>query len=139
MRKFKDKMAILLVAAIVLSTSFSSALASTRDTYKIPRLNDGYKKVAGRRSGSYSNVRVKCHAVYPTVSGMADDFTKMRVKIRNQDYLQSMSAEKILVENQDAVTIELTDSMLKYRDIYFCLYGNSENYNAYADVSTNPR
>lgn len=139
MKNLKNKIAVLLVAGIVLSTSASSTLASTRDTYKIPKLNDGYKKVGDRRSGSYSNVRVKCHAVYPTVTGMSDNFTKMRVRIRNRDYLQSMSAEKVLVENTDSVTIELSNSMLKYKDIYFCLYGNSENYNAYADVTTNAR
>ncbi|MCD7823395.1 MAG: hypothetical protein LUG86_05180, partial [Oscillospiraceae bacterium] len=117
----KNKISILLVAGIVFLTSASSALAGTRDTYKIPKLNNGYKKVADRRSGSYSNVRVNCHAVYPTVTGMSDNFTKMRVKIRNQDYLQSMSAEKVIVENSGSVTIDLIDSMLKYKDIYFCL------------------
>lgn len=139
MKNLKNKIAVLLVAGIVLSTSASSTLAKTRDTYKIPELNNGYKKVGDRRSGSYSNVNVNCHAVYPTVKGMEDKFTKMRVRIRNRDYLQTMSVEKVLIENQGSVTIELGNSMLKYKDIYFCLYGNSENYNAYADVTTNAR
>lgn len=146
MYKRKNILSNLLVAAIVFSLSGVPVLADTidtyklRDTYKLPKLNSGREeKVAQTRSGSNSNVSVRCFAVYPIAEGIEDTFTKMRVRIRNQSHLQSMSREKIISETDGVVPIDIDNNYLKDKDIYFCLYGNSENYEAYADVSMNAK
>lgn len=105
-----------------------------RQTITIPALNSGEKKISGTRSGNNTSVKVNCYAVYPIDTYEEDNFTKIRVKIREASNLQAMSNEVVLTEGKGAEDIKLYDSMLSKKDIKFCFYGNSENYGAKTDV-----
>ena len=111
-----------------------------RQTITIPALGTGEKKLSATRSGKNAFVSVNCYAVYPIGSYESDNFTKMRVRIRNAN-LTKISSEVILDEGAGAQSIELYDSLISEtpQNIYFCFYGNSANYDAKADVGYDAR
>lgn len=133
------------ISFVVVTMAFCSNVlnvSAVRETITIPALNNGEKNCEDMRSGDNSYVTVNCHAVYPTGQYTEDNFTKMRVKIRcanSENHLQGMSNEVILEEGTGPQNIDIFDSMQAKRKIYFCFYGNSENYSAKADVTYNAR
>lgn len=141
----KDKilrgLSVMIASATILGGTIG-ANAATRVTIKIPALNDGERKVEDTRSGNNAYVSANCHAVYPTGNYSEDNFSKMRVRIRcanTANNLQAMSSEYVLTEGQGSKNISIYNSVITKKKIYFCFYGNSENYNAYADVTYNAR
>lgn len=139
--KFLRSLSVM-IASVTILGGMMGANAATRVTVKIPALNDGEKKVEDTRSGDNAYVSVNCHAVYPTGNYSEDNFSKMRVRIRcanTANNLQLMSSEYTLTEGQGSKNINIYNSMITKKKIYFCFYGNNENYNAYADVTYNAR
>lgn len=138
--RFKKVISFLIVATVFYGNILS--VSAARETITIPALNNGEKKCEDARSGNNAYVTVNCHAVYPTGQYVEDNFTKMRVKIRcanNENHLQEMSNEVILQEGTGSQDIEILNSMQAKKKIYFCFYGNSENYSAKADVTYNAK
>lgn len=139
--KFFRGLSVMITSATILGATIG-VNAATRVTIKIPALNAGERKVEDTRSGDHAYVVANCHAVYPTGNYSEDNYSRMRVRIRcanTANNLQSMSSEYTLTEGQGSKSISIYNSMLPKKKIYFCFYGNSENCNAYADVTYNAK
>ena len=59
--------------------------------------------------------------------------------IKNKDKITMFNKEIVLRVGAAAGTYSIKDSMLKYKDVYFCFCTNSPAYTADTNVGYNPR
>ncbi len=126
-----------IITAVIICTTPNMAFAANK-TIHIPKLNSGYKRLLAKRSGNYYTVRAVCHSAWKN-----DDTSKnvqaIRFDLQNKDKITMFNKEIVLRVGAAAGTYSIKDSMLKYKDVYFCFCTNSPAYTADTNVGYNPR